>query len=84
MLSMTIAIAIAVVLWTLREAFYAKANQFKNAVDLSVKDSEVNTQDDFKELIDKINEKKSENNGKWYSMKDVDHAMATTSTSSNS
>ncbi len=75
MLESVIAVVLAIVFWNLREAFYGKSKVFKETIDITVKTSEVELQDDFSDLIDLINEKKTDQNGKWFSMKDVDKLM---------
>ena len=68
-------IALAVILWNLRTAFYAKSEVFKENINISVKSREVELQDDYNELVTLIQEKKTSQNGKWFSMKDVDSLM---------
>lgn len=76
MIEIIIAIVLAVILWNLRSAFYSKSAVFKEQIDISVKTSEVELQDNYKELVELVADKKTEQNGKWFSMRDVERSMA--------
>lgn len=75
MLEAVIAVVVAVVLWNLRTAFYGKSQVFKEQVDINVKKSETELQDDYAELADLVKEKKTQQNGKWFGMKDIENLM---------
>ena len=75
MIELTAGIAIAIMLWSFRKSFYAQADSFNEKVELVVKDSKVDLQEDYEELLKRIAETKAKQNGKWHTMTDVDSAM---------
>lgn len=78
MLEIVGGIAVAVMLWSVRKAFFAKTEVFQAQVDLSVKKSEVELQDDYAEIVQLVQDKKTEQNGQWFTMSDIDKLMKTT------
>ena len=78
--SIVIIVAVGIVLWKLRGAFYKQAEAFEQKVDLAVKDNQAEMQEDYDELLKKIAEIKSRQNGKWYSMSDIDNEMKSDNT----
>ena len=74
-LGAVLGLIILVVAWNLRRAFFNQSDVWKEKVDLSAKESKVELQDDYKELLDKVAEKKSKHDNKWYKMSDIDELM---------
>lgn len=74
-LFIVLAIALAVVLWNLRHAFFAQSGVWKEKVELVAKDSSVDLQEDYKDLHDRINTTKTSHDGKWFKMSDIDELM---------
>lgn len=74
-LGAVLGLIILVVAWNLRRAFFNQSDVWKEKVDLATKESKVELQDDYKELLDKVAEKKSKHDNKWYKMSDIDELM---------
>lgn len=75
MLEIIIAIAVAIVLWTLRKAFYSQASLWSDKVDIIVGESRVDQQTEIKELHDRVVETKAKNGDKWFLVKDIEDLM---------
>jgi len=75
MLEFAIGIVLLIVVWNIRGAWYAQTDIFKSKVDLATKDQAVDLQDDISELLARVNEKKANQDGKWFALKDIDEAM---------
>lgn len=73
--SIVAALALAVVLWNLRRAFFSQSDSWKEKVEISAKDSTVDLQEDYKELHTRVTEVKAKHDGKWFKMSDIDDLM---------
>lgn len=67
-----IALAIAVILFKIRKVFYSTLDDFDTAIKLSKVERELELQEEIREMISLVEESKSHNGGKWYSVKDLD------------
>lgn len=67
-----IALAIAVILFKIRKVFYSTLDDFDTAIKLSKIEKELELQEEIREMISLVEETKSVNGGKWYSVKDLD------------
>jgi len=74
-LYIVVAIALAVVLWNLRRAFFAQSDIWKEKVEIVAKDSSVDLQEDYQELHKRVADVKAKHDGKWFKMSDIDDLM---------
>lgn len=72
MLETVIGLAVAIVLWKLRKAFYSTLEDFETSMHLSKTEKELETQEEIRDMIKLVEESKNANGGKWYSVKDLD------------
>jgi hypothetical protein len=75
MINIVIGIAVAIVLWGLRRAWYAQRDIFTEKVDLAIKDQQVDLQEDYLTLQRRITDTKAKQGDKWFTMKDIDELM---------
>ena len=67
-----IALAIAVILFKIRKVIYSTLDDFDTATKLNKIEKELELQEEIREMISLVEESKSYNGGKWYSVKDLD------------
>lgn len=72
MLETVIGLAVAIVLWKLRKAFYSTLEDFETSMHISKTEKELETQEEIRDMIQLVEESKKANGGKWYSVKDLD------------
>jgi tRNA C32,U32 (ribose-2'-O)-methylase TrmJ len=72
MLETVIGLAVAIVLWKLRKAFYSTLEDFETSMHLSKTEKELETQEEIRDMIKLVEDSKNANGGKWYSVKDLD------------
>lgn len=72
MLETVIGLAVAIVLWKLRKAFYSTLEDFETSMHLSKTERELETQEEIRDMIKLVEDSKNANGGKWYSVKDLD------------
>lgn len=72
MIELVIGLAVAIVLWKLRKAFYSTLDDFETSMHLSKTEKELETQEEIRDMIKLVEESKNANGGKWYSVKDLD------------
>ena len=77
MIEIIIGLAIAVILWKLRKAFYSTLDDFETSMQLAKTERELEVQDEIKDMINLVEEAKKANGGKWFSIKDLDHSKKT-------
>jgi len=75
MIEIIIALTVAVVLWSVRKAFFTQADVFQEKVELSVKDSAIDLQEDYKAVVDKASSMKAKHGDRWFTMGDIDEVM---------
>lgn len=73
MIEFVIGLAIAIALWRMRKLFYDNLEDFDTSLQLSRAERELERQAEIKEMVDRVEQYKAEQ-GKWYTIKDLDHA----------
>jgi len=61
--------------WNLRRGVFSQTAIWREKVILTTKDSEVDLQEDYKELADKVVASKAKHGDKWFKMSDIDELM---------
>ena len=74
-LFIVLAVALAIVLWNIRRAFFAQSALWKEKVEIVAKDSSVDLQEDYQELHKRVTDVKAKHDGKWFKMSDIDELM---------
>lgn len=72
MIEVVVGLAVAIVLWKLRKAFYSTLEDFETSMHLSKTEKELETQEEIRDMIKLVEDSKEANGGKWYSVKDLD------------
>lgn len=75
MIEFVIGLAIAVALWRMRSLFYDNLEDFDTTMQISRVERELERQSEIKEMVDRVEQYKAEH-GKWYTIKDIDHAKS--------